>query len=230
MNDFHKPPPEDVVFHPPRDAHRRLMVEQQLRQRRIRDERVLAAMERVPRELFIPADNASSAYDDCALPIAHGQTISQPYTVAFMIAALELNGSEKVLEIGTGSGYGAAVLSLLAGEVHSVERIPELAAEARDRLRKLGYHNVIVHVSDGSTGLQVEAPFDAIIVTAGAPELPIPYAEQLAPGGRIVIPIGRTMTSQKMTRYRRIDGGLQVEDLGHFAFVPLVGQYGWPGG
>lgn len=206
---------------------RRRMVEQQLRPRGIVDPRVLAAMEQVPREAFVPAENRDRAYEDSALGLSLGQTISQPYTVAFMAASLQLQGDEKVLEIGTGSGYGAAVLSLLAREVHSVERIAELASESRQRLHDLGYHNVTVHLADGSLGLPSQAPFDAIVVTAGAPELPAPYVEQLGPKGRILIPIGESLHSQRMKRFTRGPSGIQEEDLGLFAFVPLIGQLGW---
>lgn len=210
-------------------ALRRLMVEQQLRQRGITDLNVLGAMSRVPREAFVAPELRLHAYDDSALSISHGQTISQPYTVGFMIAALQLRGNEKVLEIGAGSGYGAAVLSEVAREVHTVERIPGLATECRQRLQELGYDNVTVHVSDGSLGLPSEAPFDAIIVTAGAPELPAPYVQQLAPNGRIVIPIGEFLASQRMKRYTHVPDGLREEDLGLFAFVPLIGEFGWRG-
>lgn len=203
------------------------MVERQLRRRGLKDERVLHAMLTVPREEFVPAGLRDSAYDDCALPIGHGQTISQPFTVAFMIEALQLRGDERVLEIGTGSGYAAAVLSLVAREVYTIERIPELAAAAADRLERLGYRNVHVKVADGTLGLPEAAPFDGIIVTAGAPELPTPYREQLAPGGRIVIPIGDSPRSQLMYRYTRENGTFTSECLGGFAFVPLVGQHGW---
>jgi protein-L-isoaspartate(D-aspartate) O-methyltransferase len=207
---------------------RRLMVEQQLRQRGLSDPRVLSAMARVRREDFVPADMQLHAYDDAALGIAHGQTISQPYTVAFMAEALELEGNEKVLEIGAGSGYGAAVLSLLAREVHTVERIPELAEDCRRRLKRLHYDHVKVHTADGSLGLPAEAPFDAIVVTAAAPSLPASYVEQLVMGGRIVIPIGHSLSSQQMRRFTRLPEGLLDEDLGAFAFVPLVGEFGWP--
>jgi protein-L-isoaspartate(D-aspartate) O-methyltransferase len=184
-------------------------------------------MSRVPRECFVSPELELRAYDDAALGISHGQTISQPFTVAFILEALELQGDEKVLEIGAGSGYGAAVLSLLAREVHTIERIPELAEECRERLRRLHYNRVTVHTGDGSAGLPSEAPFDAIIVTAAAPALPPPYVEQLALGGRIVIPIGSSLSSQHMRRYTRHPHELLDENLGAFAFVPLVGEYGW---
>lgn len=204
------------------------MVRSQLRQRGIYDRGVLRAMSQVPREEFVLSESRQSAYEDCALPISHGQTISQPYTVAFMCQALELDGAEKVLEVGTGSGYAAAVLSLLAREVHTTERLPELAEEARQRLRRLGCENVYVHDADGTLGLAAQAPFDAIVVTAGGADLPKPYKDQLSDGGRIVIPLGGA-TSQIMFRYRLKSGVLVEEDLGRFAFVPLIGEYGWPG-
>jgi protein-L-isoaspartate(D-aspartate) O-methyltransferase len=206
---------------------RQRMVESQLRRRGIRDPRVLDAMGLVPREEFVPADVRDLAYEDRALPIGYGQTISQPYTVAFMCEALELAGHEKVLEIGSGSGYGAAVLSRLAGEVHTIERISALWQEAKARLERLGYDNVHAHLSDGTLGFPSQAPFDAIVVTAGAEQLPAPVREQLAEGGRIVIPLGRTPHSQSMIRFTLRHGHWRATDLGSFAFVPLVGRLGW---
>ena len=206
---------------------RHQMVEQQLQTRGIKDVRVLQAMGLVPREEFLPSTLREFAYQDSALPIARGQTISQPYTVAFMCEALQLTGSEKVLEVGTGSGYAACVLARLAGEVFSIERIPELAADARRRVTALGYGNVEVVCGDGTLGLPDEAPFDAIIVTAGAPELPSAYARQIADGGRIIIPVGDAQDSQRMCRFTRRGDDLLREDLGGFVFVPLVGDDGW---
>ncbi len=203
------------------------MVENQIRARGVEDSRVLAAMNRVPREAFVPARLRVAAYDDMPLPIGFGQTISQPYTVAFMCEALQLRGEEKVLEIGTGSGYAAAVLSLLAREVYTVERIGALAEEASARLTHLGYRNVHVRVADGTLGLADAAPFDAIVVTAGAEELPEAYRRQLADGGRIVIPLGRTPYSQTLCRFTRTGEEIRVENLGGFAFVPLIGAQGW---
>jgi protein-L-isoaspartate(D-aspartate) O-methyltransferase len=208
-------------------AARQRMVDYQLRRRGIRDPRVLWAMASVPREEFAPADRRDEAYDDGPLPIGFGQTISQPYTVAFMCEALQLRGGERVLEIGTGSGYGAAVLSLLAGEVYTVERIAELADEARRLLQRLGYSNVHVCIGDGTLGWPPGAPYDAIVVTAGGSGLPEAYLQQLADGGRIVIPLGSMPYSQNLYRFVRSGGELRVEDLGAFAFVPLVGQHGW---
>jgi protein-L-isoaspartate(D-aspartate) O-methyltransferase len=184
-------------------------------------------MELVPRELFVTPFERSAAYEDRALPIESGQTISQPYTVAFMCQEARITPSDRVLEIGAGSGYGAAVLSHLASEVHTVERIPELAAQAAERLRRFGYHNVTVHLGDGTLGLPSAGPFDAILVTAGARDLPPDYVPQLAEGGRIVIPLGDQPGSQTMYRMTLTDGQLEVDDLGRFAFVPLIGQEGW---
>jgi protein-L-isoaspartate(D-aspartate) O-methyltransferase len=208
-------------------AKRRSLLVAELRRKGIRDERVLRAIGEVPREEFLPRELAGSAYVDRALPIGQGQTISQPYTVAFMCEALQLTGIERVLEIGTGSGYGAAVLSRLCREVFSIERLPELLAEARDRLHGLGFKNVHLYEGDGTLGLASQAPFDAIVVTAGANRLPGPYAEQLADGGRIVIPIGESLGAQSMFRFTRRGEELVSEELGRFAFVPLIGSEGW---
>lgn len=203
------------------------MVEAQLVGHGIADPRVLDAMGCVPREQFVSHEMRDSAYEDGPLPIGFGQTISQPFTVAFMCEALRLNGTEKVLEIGAGSGFSAAVLSLLAQSVFTIERVPELAEQARSRLAELGYHNVHVITGDGTLGLSSEAPFDAIVVTAGAETLPDAYVQQLRMGGRIVIPIGGYRHNQKMYRFTRLEGELRVENLGGFAFVPLIGKYGW---
>ncbi len=167
------------------------MVDEQLRGRDIANERVLTAMERVPRELFVPPDLRDRAYEDVALPIGSGQTISQPYMVARIVEELGLDGDEKVLDVGTGSGYQAAVLAQLGEEVHSIERIPELAEQARRNFEAAGVDNVGVHVGDGSRGLPGEAPFDAIAVAAAAPAFPQALYEQLRMGGRLVVPIGR---------------------------------------
>jgi len=202
------------------------MVESQLACRDIHDQSVLDAMGRVPREQFVPDDERPLAYDDRALPIGYDQTISQPYTVAFMLQSLRLNGTETMLEIGTGSGYCAAVASLIVPQVHTVERIAPLAAAAAERLKTLGYHNVQVHIDDGTLGLPEHAPFDAVIVTAGAESLPDAYREQLAEGGRIVIPIGDQPRSQTMYRYTRSNDQWHIDELGSFAFVPLIGSHG----
>lgn len=203
------------------------MVQDQLIPRGIRDSRVLNAMEMVPRELFVPESLRSMACADCALPIGNNQTISQPFTVAFMAEALRLERADKVLEIGTGSGYGAAVLARLASEVHTVERLRQLVNDARGRLRRLNHGNVHVYESDGTLGLPTLAPFDAIVVTAGARTLPRPYVNQLVEGGRIVIPIGTSMRCQSIVRYIRQGDEMSSENLGQFAFVPLIGEYGW---
>jgi protein-L-isoaspartate(D-aspartate) O-methyltransferase len=207
------------------DLARHKMVAEQLERRGISDPRVLEAMEWVPRHEFVPPELIDQAYEDRALPIGWEQTISQPYTVAFMCQEAQIGGSDKVLEIGTGSGYGAAVLSLLAKRVFTIERLRPLFEEARDRLTRLGYSNVDVRLDDGTLGLASEAPFDAIIVTAGAASLPIAYQEQLADGGRLVIPIGPT-ASQQMTRITRRGEQLSRENLGSFGFVPLVSDRG----
>jgi protein-L-isoaspartate(D-aspartate) O-methyltransferase len=227
MSDQDKEKDERAADHDPFAEPRRRMVQRQLRGRDIDDPRVLDAMSRVAREQFLPHDLHDQAYADAALPIESGQTISQPYTVAFMCQALQLQGQEKVLEVGTGSGYGAAVLSLLAREVHTVERFPELAEPARDRLRRLGYTNVQVHVANGTLGLPEQAPWDAVIATAAAESLPSPYERQLAEGGRIVLPLGSRHHSQFMYRFTRRQGRLHRENLGAFVFVPLIGQHGF---
>ncbi len=203
------------------------MIQDHLGGRGITDLRVLEAMNRVPREQFVPEQLQGEAYADWPLPIGFGQTISQPFTTAYMTQALWLQGTEKVLEVGTGSGYAAAILSCLASEVFTVERISVMAEQARDRLERLGFNNVHVFAADGTLGMRARAPFDAIIVTAGSDSLPPPYVEQLAEGGRIVIPIGTTPTSQTLCRYTLRDGQLSVEQLGQFAFVPLIGEHGW---
>jgi protein-L-isoaspartate(D-aspartate) O-methyltransferase len=203
------------------DLARHNMVVEQLERRGISDPRVLEAMEWVPRHEFVPPEYVDEAYEDRALPIGLEQTISQPYTVAFMCQEARLTSEDKVLEVGTGSGYGAAVLSVLAREVHTVERIGTLHHAARDRLARLGYRNVEAHLDDGSLGLRSHAPFDAIIVTAGASSLPHAYQEQLNDGGRLIIPIGPG-SAQQMTRITRHAHDFEFEDLGAFGFVPLV--------
>ncbi len=204
------------------------MLAQHLQPRGIDDRRVLDAMSQVPREKFVSLDQQSLAYNDCALPIGYNQTISQPFTVAYMCQAAQLKGDENVLEVGTGSGYGAAVLSLLASEVHTVERIPEFKKQATERLHRFGYSNVHIHTADGNQGVQEAAPYDVIIVTAGAASLPEPYRNQLKPDGRIIIPIGTEHTGQTMYRFTLKNGELSEENLGAFTFVPLIGEYGWP--
>jgi protein-L-isoaspartate(D-aspartate) O-methyltransferase len=205
----------------------REMVREQLARRDIRDPRVLAAFERVPRDAFVAPGQQPHAFDDSPLAIGHGQTISQPYVVAVTAQALELRGGERVLEIGTGSGYAAAILGQLAGEVDTVERIPELARTAEARLVQLGYTNIRVHCGDGSLGWPAGAPYDAIAVAASAPSPPQPLLEQLAIGGRIVLPVGNE--SQRLLRLTRRDATTyQQRDLGDVRFVPLIGAGGWP--
>jgi protein-L-isoaspartate(D-aspartate) O-methyltransferase len=204
------------------DLARHNMVVEQLEQRGITDPRVLEAMEWVPRHEFVPSQLLGEAYEDRALPIELEQTISQPYTVAFMCQETRLSAADKVLEIGTGSGYCAAVLSLLAREVHTVERLEPLYRTARARLARLRYQNVRCYLEDGTHGLPGEAPFDVIICTAGAETLPGAYQEQLADGGRLLIPVGHD-SRQQMIRLTRHGDTFSREDLGTFGFVPLVG-------
>lgn len=206
---------------------RRDMVDRQLRKRDIRSPRVLDAMSSVPRHLFVPPEHMDDAYTDSPLPIGAGQTISQPYMVAAMAEALLLEGSEKVLEIGAGSGYQAAVLSLLAREVIAVESQPLLADAARIRLAKLGYNNVCVQTGDGSLGWPPDAPYDAILVTAGAPYVPAPLVEQLAETGRLVIPVGPAR-QQELLRVVKREGKTKRESLFACRFVPLLGRHAWP--
>jgi protein-L-isoaspartate(D-aspartate) O-methyltransferase len=203
-------------------AARQQMVAQQLRDRDIHDERVLQAMAAIPRHLFVPADLRVYAYQDRPLPLGHDQTISQPYIVAYMSASLALSGDETVLEIGTGSGYQAAVLSRLAKRVYSIEIIPELAETARQRLATLGYDNVTVIVGDGNRGWAAAGPYDAIMVTAAAPQVPPVLLDQLAEGGRIVLPV-KQGEEQHLLRLHKEDGKVMQEALGLVRFVPLVG-------
>jgi protein-L-isoaspartate(D-aspartate) O-methyltransferase len=211
------------------------MVEWQLRRRGIHDDRVLEAMETVPRELFVPERYRRRAYADSALPIAEDQTISQPWIVAAICEALALEGSERVLEVGTGSGYSASVLALLARDVITIERVPELAAAARELLEELGVINVEVVTADGSAGLPERAPFEAIAVHATAPSPPPPLIEQLADGGRLVVPIA-TDGADMLTAFRRVGGephaetgeGLDRRVIGPCRFVPLIGSQGFP--
>ncbi len=199
---------------------RKAMVRHQLVARGIRDERVLRAMGEVPRHCFVPEAMRHLAYADAPLPIGNNQTISQPLIVAIMLEALELEPNDRVLDIGTGSGYQAAVLSELVDHVISVEIIPELARQARRLLRLLGYHNVSVLQGDGSLGLVEEAPFDAIVAAAAPQEVPTALVEQLAPGGRLVLPVGPAF-AQSLLRLRNTRSGIEVTDLGPCAFVPL---------
>jgi protein-L-isoaspartate(D-aspartate) O-methyltransferase len=211
-----------------REEARAIMIREDLIGRGIKDAAVLRAMREVPREAFIAPDLAAHAYADHPLPIDEEQTISQPYIVAYMTEALELTLTDRVLEIGTGSGYAAAVLSRIVTTVYSVERLAKLATNARERLAELGYSNVVVHEGDGTLGWPEHAPYDAIIVTAGAPKLPEPLLDQLAPGGRLVIPIGPTSFLQMLIRVRRLaENDYRSEELCPVRFVPLIGAAGW---
>ncbi len=204
------------------------MVENQIAARGIRSNAVLSAMRKVPREAFLPARLREFAYEDSPLPIASGQTISQPYIVALMTEALDLTGGETVLEIGTGSGYAAAVLGEIAGEVYSIERIDELAEKAASTLQALGYRNVRVIHADGTLGFAAAAPYDAIIVAAGGPEVPESLKAQLKIGGRLVIPVGTDPRAQELVRVTRVSNNeFKSEDIADVRFVPLVGKEGW---
>jgi protein-L-isoaspartate(D-aspartate) O-methyltransferase len=202
------------------------MVAEQVVGRGILNARIREAMINVPRHLFVPEEYRDRAYADQALPIGDHQTISQPYMVATMLNVLNLQGTEKVLEVGTGSGYNAALLGRLAREVVSIEIVPELAGQAHQRLRELGLRNVSVEVRDGSLGLPEKAPFDAIVVTAAAPRLPPPLLEQLTLGGQLLIPITRGPGEEVLTQVRRNDQGFDERPLGRCTFVPLVGAFG----
>ncbi|MFI5059224.1 MAG: protein-L-isoaspartate(D-aspartate) O-methyltransferase [Candidatus Acidiferrales bacterium] len=208
------------------EATRHAMVETQLRRRGIVDKKVLAAMDEVPRHEFVPADFRNRAYEDSPLPIGEGQTISQPYIVASMTAALHLSGSARVLEIGAGCGYQAAVLSLLAKQVYTVECRGALATATAQRLSRLGYSNVHVHCGDGTLGLQDCAPFDAILVAAAAHSVPPPLLAQLGEEGRLIIPIGDT-ENQELQIIERRGSAFRTRTLEGCRFVPLVGFHGW---
>jgi protein-L-isoaspartate(D-aspartate) O-methyltransferase len=208
---------------------RKKMVDSQIRSRGVRDERVLRAMEKIPRHLFIDEGLIDQAYNDNPLPIGEKQTISQPYIVALMTEALELKGREKVLELGTGSGYQAAILAELADRVFTVERIASLAQKARKLLESLNYYNVVIRVGDGTYGWREESPFDAIAVSAGSPSIPRMLVEQLAIGGRLVIPVGGRYSQSliKLTRLSENPDDVKKEDLGGCRFVSLIGEHGW---
>lgn len=205
---------------------RNLMVDTQLISRGISDKRVLAAMRKVPRHLFMPEQNRHDAYEDMALPIGEGQTISQPYMVAIMTQLLELKGNEKVLEIGTGSGYQAAILAELAREVYTIERIEALGERVRSHLKDMGYDNIYVFIGDGSKGLEEKAPFDRIIITAATPKIPDCLISQLNEDGIIVAPVGQRF-SQLLIKVRKSKGKLLDEYSTPCIFVPLIGEYGW---
>ncbi|MDQ6786469.1 MAG: protein-L-isoaspartate(D-aspartate) O-methyltransferase [Acidobacteriota bacterium] len=194
---------------------------------KIGDEQVLDAMRRVPRHFFVPEALKSQAYKDNALPIASKQTISQPFIVARMTELLELTNQSKILEIGAGSGYQTAILASLARKVYAIERVPQLAEEAQKRLQKLNIQNVLLRCADGTSGWETNAPFDAILVAAGSPNVPEPLLKQLKTGGRLVIPIGENPKAQKLIRVMRAGNDFKTEDFGACAFVPLIGEHGW---
>jgi len=206
---------------------RHLMVVEQIESRGLHDGDVVAAMRTVPRHLFVPKEIEDQAYEDGALPIGHGQTISQPYIVALMTSLLQVNVRSSVLEVGSGSGYQTAILAELAGQVYTIERVPELAEGARQVLDKLGYHNVTVVVGDGSLGLPEHAPYDRIMVTAAAPEAPPPLLEQLAAGGILVAPIGPAGRDQVLTSFTRAGDTFRQERSVPCRFVPLLGERGF---
>lgn len=203
------------------------MIAKQLMARGIKNESVLDAFRKVPREKFVRPEDDEYAYADSPLPIGHGQTISQPFIVALMTEALELEGTEKVMEIGTGSGYQTAILAELASQVYSVEKVPELAETAEKKLKNLGYDNVFIKVGDGTKGWEEKSPYDAIMVTAASPQIPPSLWEQLAPEGRMVIPVGDRFF-QTLLQLKKTDQGKMVKkSLGDCRFVPLLGEEGW---
>ena len=207
--------------------YRERMIEEQLVPRGIGDPRVLEAMRQVPRHLFVEDAMQAHAYGDFPLPIGSGQTISQPYIVALMTEALQLKGTERVLEIGTGSGYQAAILSRLCLRVYTIERIDALVGRARRVFDRLRYHNIVSRIDDGTEGWSAEAPFDGILVTAGGPRIPDPLLAQLADPGRLVIPVG-DQGVQDLQLVEKRDGGLTVRTIEQVRFVDLIGAYGWP--
>jgi protein-L-isoaspartate(D-aspartate) O-methyltransferase len=207
---------------------REAMVTRQIEARGVRDPALLAAMRAVPREAFVAPDMAGFAYDDMPLPIEAGQTISQPYIVALMIEAACIRGGDRVLEVGAGSGYAAAVIEAMGAHVVAIERHPELAGLARERLARLGHGDAEVHAGDGTRGWLSGAPYDAILVAAAGPAVPEPLKAQLAPQGRLVMPVGDE-AAQMLVRLRRVAGGFERDDLGDVRFVPLIGEHGLPG-
>ena len=206
---------------------RQRMVERLRGHYKIQDEKVLEIMQRLPRHLFVPEALKAQAYKDNALPIAAKQTISQPFIVARMTELLALDEKSRVLEIGAGSGYQTAILASLAKRVFAIERIPILAGEAQERLKKLGFNNITLRCSDGTNGWELYSPFDAILVAAGGPIVPEPLLKQLNIGGRIVIPIGNDTKTQNLIRVTRTEKGFYREEFGACAFVPLIGEHGW---
>lgn len=205
------------------------MVAEQLKPRGIRDPRVLAAFETIPRHIFVPKEEQAWSYGDYPQPIGYSQTISQPYVVALMTESLNLTGTEKVLEVGTGSGYQAAILSMLAAEVYTVEVIPELSDRARKAIDSLEINNIHIHLGDGSMGLPAYAPFDAITVTAAAPHAPRPLLDQLSENGRMIVPVGNRVY-QELELWQRIGGEFKSKIILPVAFVPLRGKHGWDAG
>lgn len=210
----------------PRKEERLRMVRYQIEARGVEDPAVLVAMRDIPRHLFIPEEFRDAAYHDRPLPIGSGQTISQPYIVALMTSLLELKPGDRVLEIGAGSGYQAAILSKLARNVVTIERLPEIASKARDVLQGLGIYNVRVIVGDGTLGYSADAPYDGIIITAASPDVPSPLIDQLADGGRLVAPVG-SRDLQQLVRVTRQGSLINRENFGGVVFVPLLGRYGW---
>ena len=219
--------PEHTGKEPNHLRARQMMVDKQLLRRQISDTRVLEVMGNMPRHLFVSPEQQAAAYTDGPLPIGEDQTISQPYMVALMLQQLSLNGHERVLEIGTGSGYQTALLCSLASEVYSLEYVPTLATQARRLLQQLGFHNVSIITSDGSLGLPQYAPFDGIVVTAAAPNIPAPLLDQLADGGRLVIPVG-TRDQQELLCITKHPNGYTEKRSVKCRFVPLRGAAGWP--
>lgn len=211
------------------EQSRRLMVDRQIAARGIADQRVLDAMREIPREAFVPEEVRAFAYDDTPLPIEAGQTISQPYIVALMIEAAAIAQGDRILEIGVGSGYAAAVMSRIGRRVHAIDRHGALADLARDRMARLGYDNVVVRTGDGTRGWPENAPFDVILVAASGPEIPEPLCRQLVIGGRLVMPVGDPDEQQLVRITRTARNDYREEDLGPVRFVPLIGAYGWKG-
>ncbi len=206
---------------------RERMIERLREHYKIRDEKVLEVMRNIPRHFFVPTALKSQTYGDNAVPIAEGQTLSQPYIVARMTELLELSGKEKVLEIGAGSGYQTTVLSKLAGSIYAIERIPQLATEAQERIKTLGLRNVTFRCSDGTIGWEIYSPFDAILIAAGSPDIPQPLVKQLRIGGKLVMPVGKTQELQTLVRVTKTENGTKIEDFGACSFVPLIGEHGW---
>jgi protein-L-isoaspartate(D-aspartate) O-methyltransferase len=225
---FHDGPKTMAVTMSDYAREREAMVERQLRRRGITSQHILDAFLAVPREAFVSPEYAHAAYGDYPLPIEAGQTISQPYIVALMIQAADIGAGDKVLEVGAGSGYAAAVISRIAGRVVAIERQHDLVEVARERMRRLGYDNVEIVEGDGTRGWRDEAPFDAILAAASGSHVPPPLIEQLAPGGSLVMPVGEPGWVQQLIKVtKNDDGSLQQSDLGEVRFVPLIGEEGW---